>query len=504
MSASQEKKLRKQLRAEGKDKRLIAQEQEEKARRRSRTVNWLVGAVVALVVLAMVVFNSSLFYSNFTAVKVGDTSYTAAEYSFFYKYSYNKFVVENGSYLSWLGLDTSQPLSSQQYVDGRTWADFFKESAQTTMKEVTALYDEAQKEGFTLSEEAQATLDSDISSYETAYQNAGFASTNAYLAAAFGKGCTLEVISGLLEKLYVSETFAQEKYASYTYTDSELSTYYTENKDNFDNYTYISFFASGAVSEEDAASSDGDALKAAAMAEAKRQAEAVAADAETAESFKAAALAESGTEATETTTQGESLTSAYADWMKDAGRRAGDTTVIETETGCYALFFLSRDDNRYNTVNVRHILIKAVADENGAYTDEAKAAAKTSAEALLREWESGEATEDSFAELANAKSEDTGSNTNGGLYENVTTGRMVKEFNDWCFDADRKPGDTGIVYGESSGYAGYHVMYFVDKGEVNANILAKNGLANADFTAWKDALLANYELTTGFTSKLVK
>jgi parvulin-like peptidyl-prolyl isomerase len=504
MSASQEKKLRKQLRAEGKDKRLIAQEKEEKARRRSRTVNWIVGVVVALGVLAMIVFNSSLFFSNFTAVKVGDTSYTAAEYSFFYKYSYNKFVMENGSYLSWLGLDTSQPLSSQQYVDGQTWADFFKEAAQNTMKEVTALYDEAQKGGFTLSEEDRATLDSDISSYEEAYKSAGFASTDAYLAAVFGKGCTLEVVSGLLEKLYISETFSQEKYASYTYTDSELSAYYAENKDDLDNYTYLSFYASGGVSEEDAASADGEALKAAAMAEAKRKAEAVGANAETVESFKAAALAEGGSEATETTTQGSSLTAAYADWMKDAGRRAGDSTVIETDTGCYALYFLSRDDNRYSTVNVRHILIKAVADENGEYSDEAKAEAKASAEAILNEWQSGSATEDSFAELANEKTEDTGSNTNGGLYENVTKGRMVKEFNDWCFDADRKSGDTGIVYGESSSYTGYHVMYFVGKGEVYADLLAENGLVGKDFTAWKDALLANYELTTGFTAKLVK
>ena len=36
---------------------------------------------------------------------------------------------------------------------------------------------------------------------------------------------------------------------------------------------------------------------------------------------------------------------------------------------------------------------------------------------------------------------------------------MVDTFNDWCFDASRQPGDTGIV---KTTY-GYHVMYFVGK-----------------------------------------
>ena len=95
--------------------------------------------------------------------------------------------------------------------------------------------------------------------------------------------------------------------------------------------------------------------------------------------------------------------------------------------------YLSRDDNHYNTVNVRHILVNAEADADGNYTDEAKAAAKARAEEILAEFEAGDKTEDSFAALAEQYSEDPGSNTNGGLYENVAKGQMVQEFNDFCF-----------------------------------------------------------------------
>ena len=120
-------------------------------------------------------------------------------------------------------------------------------------------------------------------------------------------------------------------------------------------------------------------------------------------------------------------------------------------------------------VNVRHILIESkTADEEGEEepSDEEQAKADQEAEAeaqrILKEWEDGDATEESFGELANTYSTDPGSNTTGGLYENVFPGQMVEEFNDWCFDSSRKPGDTGIV---KTDY-GYHIMYYVGTTDV--------------------------------------
>ena len=99
--------------------------------------------------------------------------------------------------------------------------------------------------------------------------------------------------------------------------------------------------------------------------------------------------------------------------------------------------------------------------EDGEISDEAWEDAKTEAERILQEWKDGDATEDSFGELANQYSADTGSNTTGGLYEDVAPGQMVAEFNDWIFDDARKPGDTDIV---KTSY-GYHVMYYVSATE---------------------------------------
>lgn len=109
-------------------------------------------------------------------------------------------------------------------------------------------------------------------------------------------------------------------------------------------------------------------------------------------------------------------------------------------------------------VDVRHILITPAAEEGtGTITEEAWAECEAKAQQILDNWKSGDATEDSFAELAKTETQDPGSKDNGGLYTQVYLGHMVQEFEAWCFDESRAAGDTGLV---KTTY-GYHVMYFV-------------------------------------------
>lgn len=123
-------------------------------------------------------------------------------------------------------------------------------------------------------------------------------------------------------------------------------------------------------------------------------------------------------------------------------------------------------DDSPATINVRHILIApegGTTDDDGqtTYSDEEWAAAEAKAQEILDQWKAGEATEESFTALAQEYSVDPGSASNGGLYEDVAPGDMVEEFNDWCFEDGRTPGDTGIVKTKF----GYHIMYFVSASE---------------------------------------
>ena len=140
-------------------------------------------------------------------------------------------------------------------------------------------------------------------------------------------------------------------------------------------------------------------------------------------------------------------------------------------------------------------------DDSGniTYSEEEKAAAKATAEELLNQWKSGEATEDSFAALATEKSSDTGSTANGGLYEDIYPNQMVASFNDWCFAEGRKAGDTGIVETQY----GYHVMYFVGDSDVTyRDYQIRNELTENAVSEWYADLIANTNVTAGDTRYL--
>ena len=192
---------------------------------------------------------------------------------------------------------------------------------------------------------------------------------------------------------------------------------------------------------------------------------------------------------------------AVTEWVFNEERQEGDLTLIESGDNYYVVLFHSRGRNDYNTVDVRHILFKvdtsdldSKADDYQEKLDARKAEQKEAAEAALKKWEEGARTEDSFAELANELSADTGSNTKGGLYTEVYKGQMVTEFNDWCFDESRQPGDTGIVYNEGS-YTGYHVIYFVGTDAPYWQVQVRNAMKNADYTQWNNALVKDITAT---------
>ena len=111
-------------------------------------------------------------------------------------------------------------------------------------------------------------------------------------------------------------------------------------------------------------------------------------------------------------------------------------------------------------VDVRHVLLQPEGGETGAdgypvYTDEAWEACRIKVEEIYNKWQTGDKSEESFAQLAMDHSVD-GNAADGGLYENVRVGQMVESFQNWCFDDARQTGDHGLV---KTPY-GYHIMFF--------------------------------------------
>ncbi len=499
MSASKEKKLRREQREEGVEKRQVAQRDYAAKKKRNKIITTVVSIVVVVAIIAVIILNSNLFYTKVAAVTIGDESYTAAEFNYYYYNEYYQMVMTYGDYMSYFGLDTTKSLKDQEYASGMSWADYFTDAAISTMKETQLLCDEAEKNGFTLPEEYANTVSESIASMTETAKTNGFDNLQQYVGRLYGRGVDVELVTELMGRAVLASAYQEYVYNSYEYSSDELEAYYQENADTYDYLSYVYYFCSGSADEE--AGIDEET----AMADAKALAESIIEGTADEEAFKARVTELTGEEAKESRTQGKSVTTIYSEFILSADRKYGDTGVFESDYGWYAVMFLERDDNHYNTVAARHILIKAEADEDGTYTDEAKEAALAKIEEILDEYEAGDMTEESFAALAEQYSEDTGSNTNGGLYEGIYKNQMVTEFNDFCFDESRKPGDTSIVYGESTSYVGYHLVYFVGtEDSLYSDTLADADMRSNEYNAWKEAALEDYTSSNGFAMRFAR
>ena len=517
MSASTEKKLRQAAREAGTDKKTLAMEKEakEKAKQKRR---WTLGTIAVILLIAFIFFlNSNLLYKT-TALTIADEDYSASQMSYYYADQYYYMVNQYGGYASLFGLDTSSGINGLAdqacaiSTEEMSWRDYFIQTAESTLVQEKALRDYAAENGIELDQDDLDAVEANFDGMDEYASSQGFASVDNLFAANYGTG----VNADLVRSAYRDSALAVKALNSYTdsleFTQEEIDQTYADynGEQDYFNYAYYYVIAettevtgedgetTSEVSDEALAAAEDTAnaiLDAYLSGEAEDYVERL--DAAVASQVEGASATQPGK------TQGAGLGS-YKEWMMDSARQAGDATVAadSSNSGYYVVLFLSRDNNDYNMAQVRHILIKAVADEDGNYTDEAKAEALAKAEEILAEYEAGDKTEESFAALAEEYSEDTGSNTNGGLYDAVTKGQMVDEFDKFCFEG-HKAGDTAIVYGESGSYAGYHVMYYVGEGENYADYIARSDLENQAVSQWLTDITSGYTPVEGFGMRFV-
>ena len=541
MSASSKKMLRKELNAAAMTEKQL---QEQKEAKKLRLYTGLFAAAIAvmiLVVLVSRVFSSGMIPRNTTALTVGGTKISAAELNHYYIDSVNNFLNNYGDYVSMFGLDQSKALDDQFYneEEGDTWADYFLDQATATAQNMYAVYNAAKSEGYTLSQASKDSIDATVENlalYATMY---GFPSTESYITAMYGEGCNEDTFRHYAEVQLTAQEFAAAKNEALVYDEAALKAENDLNPAAYSAYTYnycylnASKFYQGGTENEDGTKTYTDEEMEAGRAAAEAAANTLAAATTVQELDAAYTALEINAESTSAAStrqaniQYANVTTAIRDWVTAPERKAGDITVIANEytshdhadgeectgdndtksvSGYYVVLFESMDENLTQLVNVRHILVSfegGKTDETtGAvtYSDEEKAAAKAKAEEILASFEAGEKTEESFAALATEKTTDTGSKESGGLYENVYPGQMVTNFNNWCFDAARKTGDTGMVETEY----GYHVMYFVGNSDMTyRDFMIDSTLRNNDMSAWETELIEAAELVVENT-KYVK
>lgn len=509
MSASKEKKIRKDQRtADWIDPKAVQAEKERKDQKRTN----IIFAVVAVLFVAIGIFsmtwNSGVMQKNSDAISINGTTYSPSTVQYYFVNSYNNFVNNNYYYLAYYGLTTGVSLKAQEcfLLEEGTWHDYFVAQAATSMTNIRALSERAAAAGLTWNDDMQKVYDAQIDSMEAARvsYNELYGTKldlEGYLKLVFGDLMTLKVYEAESKRLILAQAYADAFVETLNYSDSELEEAYKADKNTYDRVSFQYLRISGAAATTDA---DGktitptDADKAAAMAEAKALAQDLAAKAQKGESFQdlSSANAKAALTSNEAGTYSDSV---LMNWLFDAARKDGEIAWLEDAANStyYVVKFNNRFRYDYNTVNVRHILVElgtgslTAEDANyGQQQELLKEMAWAEAESIYSTWRSGEATEESFAALANEHSRDTGSNTIGGLYEQVFRGQMVAEFNNWCFDETRQPGDTDVIYSEDTGY---HVMYYVGEDEPYWKIQVEETLSDAAYSEWYAQQTEGYE-----------
>ncbi len=541
MSASSKKKLRNEQQAAKMTERQMAEQKEAKKLKLQTTAFVLVlAAIVVIAAIAGVtqfISNSGIREKNTVAMTVGEHEISNAELSYYYMDTINGFYNQYGSMASLLGLDLTKALDEQVTNEetGETWADDFLAQAKDSAATMYALNDAAAAAGHTLSESELAQVDNVMANMQMNAILSGYGELETYLKAIYGQGASEESYRAYYEMNLLGESY----YAAYSeglnYDDATIAEADKADPAAYSNYSYnyynlnISKFLTGGTTDEEGNTTYSDEENAAAAAAAKTAAETLVQSGATNPEHLNAAIAalKVNDEATTSASTAandvaySSVLSVAKDWITDPARKAGDMEMFENVTtstdehghevstvkGYYVVMFNGVQDNTYALKNVRHILAQfegGTYDETTGlttYSDDEKAAAKAEAEEILNTWKSGEATEESFGALAIEKSDDNGSVANGGLYEDIYPNQMVAEFEDWCYDASRKPGDVGIV--ETS--YGYHVMYFVGDSETTyREFMIESQLRSEATSAWYNETIDAVEITDGDTKYINK
>lgn len=464
-----------------------------------------VAVVTILVLIALVVLGvryytvpnnkeGELMNPPAVAATIDGTNVSIGMYNYYYS-SVVSYYEQYAAY-GYFDLDTSKSYDKQFTTDSEgnqiTWADFFKNEALREIKLNLVYYTKGLEEGITLTKAQQDVIDEQIESMKASASDSSV-SLDQYISENFGEFCSESTVRLMLEQYYVAMNYKGQFSIDYKPSEEEIDSYYDEHKNDYYQISF-SYIATEYDSTDDESKKESQAVIDEYMEKITDRnsiialvptvyADYIQTDTESAMANdstltedeareQAIATYEQNIDATITGAEspfGDKITQ----WLFSDDTKVGSKNYYIDEESGYAYVILKTENaelDESDTYSVRHILICPESDEETTdtseevtYTDEQWKEAENTANEILEKFNSGDKSEYSFAVLAEENSEDTASTSSGsnglfgGLYEGVTKGEMVSEFENWALDSSREYGDTGIVKSEY----GYHIMYFV-------------------------------------------
>ena len=179
-----------------KEKKLAAAAEQAKKNRKFYTACIIFVVCLAIVVVAAALINSDIKETKTTAITIGETEYSPADFSYFYRSAvsttYASLTETYGDMAAYL-LDNQAPLSEQVYMFGdgtQTWAEYLIDYATNSAKATYAMVDAAATAGYTLPETYVAAVDNEMTNLTLTAVTNGFPDVKTYLTSIYGNGAS--------------------------------------------------------------------------------------------------------------------------------------------------------------------------------------------------------------------------------------------------------------------------------------------------------------------------
>lgn len=318
------------------DRKMAERAMEKKKEERRLKIMKIVGVIlcvaVVVAIVAPIISNAVKKQQalNGTYVKIGDHELSELEYDYYYYSAVNNYIGTYGSFISYLGLDTSVDFDKQQYDETMTWKDYFdRMTVNEQIKPIFALLDEAQKNGFTY--DATEDYDAYVASIQEAADNAGV-SLSVYYKNYFGPYATTSNVEDFIKNGYIASAYYEQMVADNAPTAEEVKAHYEENRNAYDQVDYKSIAFETPEFDEDAT----DDEKAKDLEDRQKQAEEALASIENGDTVDGFELTEGAKYA--------AVPSSAAEWLFDDARAEGDIQVFtdDSTSNVYVVQFVKK------------------------------------------------------------------------------------------------------------------------------------------------------------------
>lgn len=307
------------------------------------------------------------------AAQVGDLELTNDELQVFYWSGVNDFLMDYQYYLSSMGLDLTQPLDEQEYMDqGITWQRFFLENAVSNWHKYAALALEAKAAGYEMSQSQSQLLESLPTQLETMSSNAGYESVDAMIKTELGPLCSLEGYTSYMQTYYLAVDYFNTQYAQMQPTDQQVEDYFAENEETLASsgitkesksydVRHILIEVEGGTTDENGITTYSDAEWEVCRQKAQAVLDRWKAEDGTEEGFAELAKNNSADGGSSSNgglytglTESTNFVQEFKDWYLDESRMPGDTGLVKSTYGYHIMYFSGSEllwkDHCYNQV----------------------------------------------------------------------------------------------------------------------------------------------------------